>query len=99
MTGRGSRSPTRKDNSIMEFLDTNLDDFDDLPSVAGPSAGPDALALLVKPEEAASLLQVSRSKIYELIRIGALKSLKIGGSRRITREALQEFVCGLQEAS
>jgi len=42
---------------------------------------------------------VSRSKVYELIRVGALRSLKIGGSRRITREALQEFVCGLEEAS
>lgn len=83
----------------MEYSDTNLDQFDDLLMVAGPGTGPEALALLVRPEEAASLLRVSRSKIYELIRIGALKSLKIGGSRRITREALQEFVSGLQEAS
>ena len=40
----------------------------------------DDLALLVTPEEAASRLKVGRSKVYELMRTGALPSLKIGGS-------------------
>lgn len=99
MTDRGGRSPTRKDNLIMESTDTNLIDISGLRWARTPDAGPDSLGLLVKPEEAATLLRVSRSKIYELMRIGALKSLKIGGSRRITKEALREFVSGLQEAS
>lgn len=59
----------------------------------------DSLALLVTPEEAAERLRVGRSKVYELIRLGELRSLKIGGSRRITTEALAEFVERLQGAS
>ncbi|QDP94989.1 helix-turn-helix domain-containing protein [Microlunatus elymi] len=62
-------------------------------------AGPDGLALLVTPEEAAALLRVGRSKVYELIRLGELRSLKIGGSRRISTEALHDFVSGHQESS
>ena len=62
------------------------------------SATVDGMALLVTPEEAASSA-VGRSKVYELMRTGELPSLKIGGSRRITREALAEFVSRLEEAS
>jgi excisionase family DNA binding protein len=63
------------------------------------SATVDDLALLVTPEEAASRLRIGRSKVYELLRTGELRSIKIGGSRRITTEALAEFIAGLQEAS
>lgn len=82
----------------MDYSDTNSVEIPDLVR-ARAHGGPDALALLLKPEEVAELLQVSRSKVYELIRLGLLRSLKIGGSRRITQEALIEFISGLQEAS
>ena len=52
--------------------------------------------LLLSPIEAADQLGIGRSKIYELMRLGDLRSVKIGGSRRITRAALAEFVAGLE---
>jgi len=48
--------------------------------------------LLLKPEEAAELLSIGRSKIYELIGTGELASVRIGTSRRIPADALAEFV-------
>jgi excisionase family DNA binding protein len=52
--------------------------------------------LLLSPTEAAAHLSVGRSKIYELIRLGQLRSVKVGGCRRILRSALAEFVSGLE---
>ena len=52
--------------------------------------------LLLSPVEAADQLGIGRSKIYELMRLGDLRSVKIGGSRRITRAALAEFVASLE---
>lgn len=51
--------------------------------------------LLLKPEEAAEQLRVGRPKVYELIRTGKLRSVKIGGSRRIPYDALAEYVASL----
>lgn len=48
--------------------------------------------LLLRPEEAADLLWIGRSKVYELIGTGELASVRIGASRRIPAEALSEFV-------
>jgi excisionase family DNA binding protein len=55
--------------------------------------------LLLSPSEAAAYLSIGRSKVYELMRLGELRSVKIGGSRRIPRAALGEFVAGLETAS
>lgn len=55
-------------------------------------------ALLFTAEEAAELLKISRCKIYDLLRNGDLRSIKIGGSRRIPRGALEEYVARLLEA-
>lgn len=51
--------------------------------------------LLLTPEEAAERLSVGRSRIFELIGSGRLRSVRIGNSRRIPTEALVEFVHGL----
>lgn len=51
--------------------------------------------LLLTPEEAAERLSVGRSRIFELISSGRLRSVRIGNSRRIPTEALVEFVDGL----
>lgn len=53
--------------------------------------------LLLTPEEAATVLSLGRSKVYELIRDGRLASVRIDASRRIPAKALAEFVGGLQE--
>jgi len=53
--------------------------------------------LLVRPEDAAILLGLGRTKVYELIRSGALRSVKIGGLRRIPASALTEFVAKLEQ--
>ncbi len=51
--------------------------------------------LLYKPEEAAAVLGIGRSKVFELMASGELTSVQIGRSRRITQEALAEFVARL----
>jgi len=52
--------------------------------------------LLMRPEEAADALGVSRSVVYELMRQGpargGLESLKLGRSRRLPRQAVVEFI-------
>lgn len=53
--------------------------------------------LLYRVEEATKVLNIGRSAIYDLIRSGALKSVKIGGSRRIPKFALEEYVQFLME--
>ena len=53
--------------------------------------------LLLTPEDAADLLSIGRSKLYELIGDGRLASVRIGASRRVPMSALVEFVESLQE--
>ena len=53
--------------------------------------------LLVRPEDAARALGVGRTKVYELIRSGALRSVRVGGLRRVPVAALNEFVTRLEE--
>ena len=48
--------------------------------------------LLVSPEEAASMLSVARSTVYVLIASGELPSVKIGKSRRLRVEDIEEYV-------
>lgn len=51
--------------------------------------------LLLRPEEVATALGVGRTTVFELIRVGELRSVKIGKSRRIPTEAVREYVAGL----
>lgn len=53
--------------------------------------------LLYRPEEAASILGVSRTRVYDLIGSGALRSVKLGRARRIPMEALRDFVDRLDD--
>lgn len=48
--------------------------------------------LLLKPEEAALLLGIGRTKLYELMAVGAIRSVQIGKCRRVSRRALAEYV-------
>jgi excisionase family DNA binding protein len=48
-------------------------------------------------EQVAKMLHISRDKVYELLRTGQLRSLKIGKLRRITDEQLAEFVASRED--
>lgn len=48
--------------------------------------------LLLTPKEAAEVLGIGRSKLYELLRAGAIQSVKIDGCRRVPQTALHEYV-------
>ena len=48
--------------------------------------------LLFTPDDAAKMLRIGRSKVYDLMRTNALRSVKVGGSRRITARALVEYI-------
>jgi excisionase family DNA binding protein len=52
--------------------------------------------LLYSPREAASLLSISRTKIYERMAAGDLCSIQVGRSRRIPADALREFIKSLR---
>jgi excisionase family DNA binding protein len=54
--------------------------------------------LLLRPEDAARVLGVSRSTVFDLIRSGRLRSVKIGHLRRVSATALAEFVARLDAA-
>lgn len=54
--------------------------------------------LLYDPREAARLLSVGRTTIYELMASGALASVHIGRCRRIPAEELRRFIQSRQEA-
>jgi excisionase family DNA binding protein len=56
--------------------------------------------ILLTVPEAAATLAISRSKLYELLAAGSIRSVRIDGSRRVPVEALEAYVAGLldQEA-
>jgi excisionase family DNA binding protein len=56
--------------------------------------------LLYRPKEAATALGIGRDKLYDLMRSGRLESVKDGGARFITADALRAYVAMLEtEAS
>lgn len=65
------------------------DTFQDVVAIA-----PQRLA--VSPDEAARLIGVGRTKLYEAIGSGALRSSKIGKRRVITIVALSEWLAALE---
>lgn len=55
------------------------------------------MTLLLKPEEAAAELRVSRATLFELLRTGEVESVRIGSSRRVPAEALARYVERLRD--
>ncbi|MER5608737.1 helix-turn-helix domain-containing protein [Micromonospora tulbaghiae] len=53
--------------------------------------------LCYTPTEAAALLGVGRTKVYELMSSGQIASIRIGRSRRIPANALRAFVEACQQ--
>jgi excisionase family DNA binding protein len=54
--------------------------------------------LLYTVEEAAALLSLSRTSIFQLISDHRLAAVKIGGRRRVAHRALDDFVASLEAA-
>jgi excisionase family DNA binding protein len=47
---------------------------------------------LLSIEQAAHILGIGRSTAYELVRLGQLRSLKIGSRRLVPREAIDDVI-------
>jgi len=58
----------------------------------------DEQRLLLRPEEAAQRLGISRAVVYELMSAGRIESLTIGKSRRIEVRALDRFIEAQRQA-
>ena len=84
--------PTKRDvaATVHELVDTLLA----LASVDRPPAPAPAgdLPLLLNAVEAGKLLSISRSKVLDLAACGHLPSLRVGGSVRIPRDQLVEWI-------
>ncbi|MGW4400658.1 helix-turn-helix domain-containing protein [Amycolatopsis nivea] len=52
-------------------------------------------SLLLRVEDAARLLSIGRTRVYDLIRLGLLDSVKVFGARRIPRAAVEKYVQNL----
>ncbi len=51
--------------------------------------------VLLRPEEAATALNLGRTTVYTLMRKGEIRSVKISKNRRIPSSAIQEYVARL----
>jgi excisionase family DNA binding protein len=54
--------------------------------------------LLVRVEEAAHMLSLSRSKVYELLAAGDIEAIAIGRSRLIPVDGLHDYINRLRQA-
>jgi len=54
--------------------------------------------LLLRPEEAARVLGIGRSKLYELLAAGEIESVQIGSCWRVPVEGLHRYVDRLRAA-
>jgi excisionase family DNA binding protein len=55
--------------------------------------------LMYRPIEAAHVLGTGRTAIFTLIKSGRLRSIKLGGARFISADALRTFVSELEQES
>jgi len=52
--------------------------------------------LMYRPAEAARLLGIGRTALFGFLKSGQLRSIKLGGYRLVTADALQAFVRELE---
>jgi len=57
----------------------------------------EATERLWRAEQVADRFEISRSKVFELLGNGQLRSVRIGGSRRIPESAVRDFLAGLEQ--
>jgi len=77
--------------TLHQLIDT-LTELSESPGRSNAASLPSNLPLLLTAVEAGKLLSISRSKVLDLATRGHLPSLRIGGSVRIPREALVEWI-------
>jgi excisionase family DNA binding protein len=53
--------------------------------------------LMYRPAEAARVLGMGRTSVFALLKSGRLRSVKLGGARYITADALRAFVDELEQ--
>jgi excisionase family DNA binding protein len=53
--------------------------------------------LLYTIEESAHALSIGRTRVFDLVRTNQLRSVKIGKSRRVPLDALQEYVRSIED--
>ena len=53
---------------------------------------------LWRAEQVAQRFEVGRTKVFELLADGQLRSVRIGGSRRIPESAVQDYLAGLEQS-
>jgi excisionase family DNA binding protein len=63
-----------------------------MPGYNASTAPPPAAKILYRAEEAATLLSISRTAVFGLIRAGELPTIRIGGRRRIPRSSIEDYV-------
>lgn len=64
-----------------------------LPTTSVPTGNPD-VPVLLRVADAARLLSVSRTSMYQLIASGRVPTVKIGRSRRVPRSGLETLASG-----
>jgi excisionase family DNA binding protein len=52
--------------------------------------------MLLRPAEAAEVLGIGRTKLFELLAAGSSESVRIGNGRRIPRAAIEAFHADLR---
>lgn len=55
--------------------------------------------ILYRPEDAARVLGIGRSKLFELLATGQIPSVQIGRARRVSRRALEQYVIRSESAT
>ncbi len=55
--------------------------------------------LLYRPEDAATALGIGRSKFWKLIASAEIETVRIGRSRRVPAQALEDYVERLRQGS
>lgn len=56
-----------------------------------PAISPE-MKVLISVEEAAAMLSLGRTLVYQLVMRGELRSIKIGGARRVIVSSLHEYI-------
>jgi len=47
---------------------------------------------LLKPDDVAKILQISKAKAYTLLKEGGIPTIRIGGLVRVRREDLEQYI-------
>jgi excisionase family DNA binding protein len=63
-----------------------------MPGYSANAAPPPAAKIAYRAEEAATLLSISRTAVFGLIRSGELPAIRIGGRRRIPHTSIEDYV-------